>query len=219
MDIVIIGTGGFAKEVYTLLTETLHRTESDDKFVGFIDDNPDLIGQLFMGASVLGNTDWLIENPNTKVIIAIGNPHIKRKIAKKLSDIAGIIFYTLISPNAIVGQEVRIGKGVIICDGNIITENIEIENFTTFNLACTVGHDTRIEEYATIAPGVNISGNCIINKGADIGTGATIIQGKTIGAWSIIGAGAVVVKDIPTNTTSVGNPAKVIKEREDGWYL
>ena len=36
--------------------------------------------------------------------------------------------------------------------------------------------------------------------------------GVTIGDKCIIGAGSVVTKDIPENSTAVGNPARVIKQ-------
>lgn len=44
-----------------------------------------------------------------------------------------------------------------------------------------------------------------------IGGGAIICPGVTIGDNVTIGAGSVVVKDIPSNTVAVKNPAKVIK--------
>ena len=43
-----------------------------------------------------------------------------------------------------------------------------------------------------------------------IGSGAKIIGGMTIGDAVNIGANAVVVKDVPSNTTAVGVPAKLI---------
>lgn len=44
-----------------------------------------------------------------------------------------------------------------------------------------------------------------------IGGSVTILPGVTIGDNVTIGAGSVVVKDIPSNSIAVGNPAKVIK--------
>ena len=41
---------------------------------------------------------------------------------------------------------------------------------------------------------------------------ATILRGVKIGEGAIIGAGSVVVKDVPIQTISGGNPAKAIKE-------
>ena len=54
-----------------------------------------------------------------------------------------------------------------------------------------------------------------IGKGVHIGTNCTIKERVTIGEYSIVGAGAVVVKDVPANAIVVGNPARVIRFRED----
>lgn len=216
-QIVIIGTGGFAKEVHEILMTNLRWVGENNSFKGFLDDNSSLFGIEFQGYKVLGGIEWLSENKDTRAIIAIGNPSIKKKVVNKLNQFEYDNFMNVIDTNSIIGRDVKLGKSAIVCAGTIITTNVVIGDFVTLNLACTVGHDVVIEDYATVAPGVNISGNCTIKEGVDFGTGATIIQGKEIGEWSIVGAGAVVVKDIPSNTTSVGNPAKVIKEREEGW--
>lgn len=48
-----------------------------------------------------------------------------------------------------------------------------------------------------------------------IGYGAMIRGGVTIGDFAIIGMGSVVVKDVPAFAVIGGNPARVIKTRED----
>ena len=45
-----------------------------------------------------------------------------------------------------------------------------------------------------------------------IGGSVVVLPGVKIGSNSVIGAGSVVVKDIPKNSVTVGNPCKVIKE-------
>jgi len=45
-----------------------------------------------------------------------------------------------------------------------------------------------------------------------LGAGVIVCPGVTIGDRCVIGAGSVVVKDIPSDTMAVGNPAKVIKK-------
>lgn len=45
------------------------------------------------------------------------------------------------------------------------------------------------------------------------GAKATIIGNITIGNNVKIGAGAVVVKDVPSNSTVIGVPARIIKRR------
>lgn len=48
------------------------------------------------------------------------------------------------------------------------------------------------------------------------GGSVTVLSGVTIGDNSVIGAGSVVTKDVPANTVVAGNPAKVIKEINNG---
>ena len=50
-------------------------------------------------------------------------------------------------------------------------------------------------------------------KGASIGAGATILPGIIIGENALIGAGSVVTKDVPANEIWVGNPAKLISNK------
>ncbi len=54
----------------------------------------------------------------------------------------------------------------------------------------------------------------VIEDDVWIGGRAVILPGVTIGRGSVIGAGAVVVNDIPPYSIAVGNPARVIKQRE-----
>ena len=44
-----------------------------------------------------------------------------------------------------------------------------------------------------------------------IGGSSTILPGVSIGDNVTIGAGSVVVKDIPSNSVAVGNPARVVR--------
>jgi serine acetyltransferase len=87
------------------------------------------------------------------------------------------------------------------------------------NRHCNVSHDNVLEDFVTVSPGANLSGNVTLKQGSFIGTGASIIEGKTVGAWAKIGAGSAVIEDIPDNATAVGVPATVVKTRPAGWHL
>jgi serine acetyltransferase len=76
---------------------------------------------------------------------------------------------------------------------------------------CTIGHDTVINNFASLMPSVNISGNVVIHEKVYVGTGAKVINQLEIGQSTIIGAGAVVSKSLPEFCTAVGIPGKPIK--------
>jgi len=52
--------------------------------------------------------------------------------------------------------------------------------------------------------------------GDDVWLGGHVFvnKGITIGDHAVIGAGAIVTNDIPANSIAVGNPARVIRERD-----
>jgi maltose O-acetyltransferase len=49
-----------------------------------------------------------------------------------------------------------------------------------------------------------------------IGSQVIILKGVTIGDNSIIAAGSLVARDIPASVLAGGNPARVIKELNEG---
>ena len=55
----------------------------------------------------------------------------------------------------------------------------------------------------------------VIGDNVTIGCNACIIGGVNIGNNVTIGAGAVVVKDVPDNAIVVGNPARIIKYKDE----
>lgn len=213
----IVGSGGFGREVLWLVKRINEFEVSKGRnaiweIAGFIDDNEQLHGSVQDEYKVLGGCDYLAAiSEDIYAVIAIGAARVKRCVAEKLSVCNNIHFATLIDPSVIISDRVEIGEGCIICAGTIITVDITIGKHVIINLDCTLGHDDIIEDYVTIYPSVNISGNVMIGEEAELGTGMQIIQGKNIGRQSIVGAGSIVIKNIPDKCTAVGSPAKPIK--------
>lgn len=207
-DIVIIGAGGFGREVAWLI-EDINRENREWNVIGFIDDNQFIQGTEISGYKVVGNSNWLKEQ-ELYVVNAIGNPFIKKKVMSQLSGSKNR-YPVLIHPSVIYSDNITFGEGSIICAGSILTVNIIIGKHVIVNLDCTIGHDAIIGDYSTILPSANVSGFVKIDECVSVGTGSAIIHGISIGENTIIGAGAVVVKDLPANCTAVGSPAKPIK--------
>jgi sugar O-acyltransferase (sialic acid O-acetyltransferase NeuD family) len=210
-DVVIIGAGGFGREV-TWLIEDINKVKKEWNIIGFVDDDENIHGTEINGYKVVGNIDWL-KKQELNVVNAIGEPLVKKKVIESLKGSKNI-YPVLIHPSVIYSNKVSFGEGSIVCAGNIITVNIEIGKHVTINLDCTIGHDAVLGNYTTVLPSVNVSGFVRTEECVNIGTGSAVIQGVTIGANTIIGAGAVVVRDLPSNCTAVGSPAKPIKYHE-----
>lgn len=206
--LVIVGNGGFAKEVEWLV-ERINAVTPTWNFMGFIDNDSN-------NPKVIGDDKYVLSyEEELYVSIAIGTSAIRRKIYSSYKENPNIIFPNLIDPSVLISDRVSFGEGNIICAGSILTVDITIGNCNIINLDCTIGHDAILRNFVTINPSVNVSGNATIGSGSNIGTGTQIIQGLSIGDNSIVGAGAVVNTDLPANCTAVGIPAKVIKIRSE----
>ncbi|AGA70604.1 sugar O-acyltransferase, sialic acid O-acetyltransferase NeuD family [Desulfitobacterium dichloroeliminans LMG P-21439] len=213
-DIVILGTGGFAKEVLWLLEEN-NKIENEWNILGFVDRLDTFNSEQIHGYCILGDDEWLANyEDEIHVVCGVANASLRKEIVQKFKNKENIIFPNIISRNAILSDSVRMGKGCIIWSNSILTVDICLGDFVTIIYDCTVGHDAELEDYVTLYPSVNVSGNVHIKAETEIGTGTQIIQGLSIGENTIIGAGSVVIRDTPNNCTAVGNPAKVIRQKK-----
>jgi len=212
--VVILGAGGFAREVLWVFREA-NKVNHQWEVLGFIDENPENQGKVICDLPILGGFEWFktVDKSEIKVICGVGNPKTKKHFVEK-AESRKLEFCSVTHLNVRMSEYVKIGKGTVITAGNIITTQVKIGNHVSLNLDCTIGHDDNIGDYCNIAPGAHISGNVTFKEGVDFGTGAVILQGLTVGKWSIIGAGAVVIDDIPDNVTAVGVPARVIEKHQ-----
>lgn len=206
----IIGAGGFGRET-AWLAERINKEKQTWEIRGFIDDNEAIQRTVCGGYPVLGGLEYL-QGLTYEVwcVCAVGNAVVRKKIIERLGKADHIRFATLTDPKADISGRVSVGEGSIICAGNIITVDIRIGRHNIINLDCTVGHDAVLDDFVTLYPSVNVSGQVKIGQCTEIGTGAKIIQGKRIGDRTVIGAGAVVIKSIEKPGTYVGIPARKV---------
>jgi len=62
---------------------------------------------------------------------------------------------------------------------------------------------------------ITTKGPITIEKEAWVGTAAIILSGVTIGEGAVVAAGAVVTRDVPAGAIAAGNPARIIKYRNE----
>lgn len=218
--VAILGAGGFARETLDVFDAVNQSGPATYEVVGFVSEVESDWNRELNGKPVLGGFDWFesrAERRQVSVICGVGNPAVRHKLVERARGL-GLSFVSAIHPRATSTRWVRLGKGVVITAGVVLTNQITIGDHVHLNLNVTVGHDTTIGDFCTLAPGVHVSGNVALGTGTEVGTGAVILQKLSLGAWSVVGGGAVVTQDLPGDCTAVGIPAKVIKTRAEGWW-
>lgn len=206
MKLAIFGTSGFAREARDIAVSVGY---DEILFVGRTPENP------VQGFPVVTEDDVpLLARENFAFVIGIGAPVTRKTVWGRFPTLH---YVNLIHPAATFGfgqrEELQRKSGNIVFAGARLTNQIQVGNFGIYYLNCTVAHDCIVEDFVTICPGANLSGNVWLKEGAFLGANSCVIQGKStaekivVGRYAVVGAGAAVTKNIPDNTMVKGVPA------------
>lgn len=210
--LVIVGAGGLGRETAFLVEQINDAAPADAApwdLRGFVDDAPALQERQVQDQPVRGDVDWLCRRRALHYVLAIGDPAVRRRLAARLDD-APPRAASLIHPSVRLHDTTHVGAGSILCKGVTPTVNVSIGRHAVLDSHVTVGHDATVEAFATLHPGVHLSGNGRLGKGARLGAGAVVLPGVQVGAQTTVGAGAVAHRDLPENCTAVGVPARCL---------
>lgn len=213
MKIVLFGAGGNGKELMPILVENF-LNESGCRLEDFqyIETNPK--NEFIHSIGVISEKDFFQQDLSDEIFFNVSNADPKTRINlvnKFLS--FGYQPVEIISKDARVSTNVKLGLGVMISPLALISSDVKIGNFSQINYFASVSHDVNVGDFVTISPGARINGYINIEDEVFIGAQATIKPGsfgrpRVIGKGSIIGMGAVVLGDVQPYSTVVGNPAR-----------
>lgn len=209
MEIAVIGEGGHSKVIREMIRSNKNykiKAVLDDKYEELTLNNDVYTGPISFAQSLLNRMAPI------KFVVAIGNNEIRKSIVSKLG-LSNESYLSLIHETAVISPSAFVGQGTVIMANTIINAEAYVGNHVIINTGAIIEHDNRIEDYVHIAPKAALTGSISVKEGTMIGAGATVIPGKHIGEWAIIGAGATVISDIPSNSTAVGTPARIITKR------
>jgi len=210
IQVVIVGAGGCGRDFLWTIRDCNKRRKRYE-ILGFIDEDNSLKGKKIDNVAVLGGIEWFSKNKLKKIscVIAIAESSERKEMLKKLKKF-NLDYPNIIHPSVICSNQ-NFGQGIIIQAGCILASNVKIHNHVQININSTIGHDSVIEDFVTITPGVHISGENQIKEGCMLGTGSVTIPEITIGENSIIAAGTVLIENVPANSLFAGVPGRLKK--------
>ncbi|MBY6060309.1 acetyltransferase [Microbacterium esteraromaticum] len=210
-DLIVVGAGGFGRETLDVV-EAINTVEPVPEWnvLGVVDDGPaetHLSRLEARGYRHLGGIDQLEVHPGAAVVIAIGAPNVRARIASAL-EATGVVFATLVHPRAVVGSQVRLGVGTVVCGGAQISTNVVIRAHGHINPGAVIGHDTVLGTHVSVNPGAIVSGEVTIGRDTLVGAGAVILQRLRLGENVTVGASACVTRDVESGLVVKGVPAQ-----------
>ncbi|KPY36697.1 MULTISPECIES: dTDP-4-amino-4,6-dideoxy-D-glucose acetyltransferase VioB [Pseudomonas syringae group] len=207
-NLLIVGAGAFGREVHAWLMDWVSLNPGWH-IAGFINDGPGSTERFDHYPPVVSTVDGYQPKPDEYLVCAIGSPQGKRAVVEKLLA-RGSRFFTLIHPSVIMGENVVVGQGTVICPSTVLTVDLRIGAFVTLNIGCLIGHDAEIGDFSTLSGHCDITGGVVLEEGVFMGTHASVLPRVRIGKQAVVGAGSVAIRNVAAGTTVFGVPAKRI---------
>lgn len=205
--LIIIGVGGFAREVYWHAKTSIgYGDEWDIK--GFLDGDVKLSQNEYnkLSVGVLGDiNDYVIQLDDVFVCV-IGEPKVKAKLVGRVLERGGR-FINLIHTTASICETARMGMGNILLPNSCLSDNVTIGDYTTINTFSGLGHDAELGDFSTLSSGVDIMGYAKVGSKVFLGSGARALPHSKIEDNAYVGAGSIVFKRVKKGLKVFGNPA------------
>lgn len=209
-QLIILGAGGFARELYYFAQESLgYGVDWDIK--GFLDGDVKLPDEeyLKLPAPVLGDIyDYAIED-NDVFVCGVGMPEVRKIFIEAISKRGGT-FANVIHKTAIIQKSARLGVGIVVLPWSTINANAIVGDHLLITLRSTISHDCTVGNNVCIMGDVSICGYVDIKDDSFMAVGSTALPHSKIGKNAYVGVASVVFKSVKDNQKAFGNPARSI---------
>ena len=208
-QLLIIGAGGFGRELYGAAKEALgFGTEFEIK--GFLDARADALKGFAGYPSVLGDPATYVPQADEVFITALGDIAARRRCVAAV-EAKGGVFVSIIHRSAYLGPNVRVGAGSFLAPNVSLTADITVGRHVAVFHSSSIGHDSVLGDFAHVYAQCSVGGAVRVGEGAIVYPGSVIVPRRELGTAAVVGAGSVVFLDVAAGVTVHGNPAAPIQ--------
>ena len=207
MQVYLLCAGGHCKQVIDIFENT------GVEIIGIFDDLKSKGSLFYRGYKIIDtitNSHFYL-NTTSNIFCTAGDNQIRNIICNSFLKYT---FLNCISNKSNISRSVNIGWGNYVGDNCNILADTRIGNFNIINTNANIAHDIIIGDYNHIAPSSTLSGNICIGDLNLIGAHCVINPKIVIQNNNIIGSGSVIIKNINNDSKIVGNPGKIIPNKD-----
>jgi acetyltransferase-like isoleucine patch superfamily enzyme len=145
--------------------------------------------------------------------VRITHPDLVNLYGCAIGDGSQIGPFVEIQKNATIGARCKVSSHSFICEGVTIEDEVFVGHGVVF-INDMFPRATRPDGTLQSESDWNLV-TTRIGRRASIGSHATILGGVTVGENALVGAGAVVTRDVPPGAVVAGNPARILRSRDN----
>lgn len=204
--ILIVGAGGFGREALNWAYDTWPKHASLVR--GFLSADASILDGHGCPLPVVADPAAFEPQPGDALILAIGTPGVRRRVAEQLVDRGGR-FLTLVHPTAIVTSNARIGSGSILCPGAIVSDSATMGRFVLVNYHASLAHDASAGDFAVLSPYATLGGFAKIGDDVFLGLHASVGPRIEIGSRSKVSANSAALASAPADSLIYSVPGRI----------
>ena len=208
LDVIIVGAGGFAREIVPWLWECFSPDEI--RLKGFLARNQHELRNFELGASVIGDPESYMPHKNDRFILAIGDIDARRRTVEALTQ-HGASFLTVIHPTAVVAKSAVIGEGAVLYPFVTVSNGANLADFVHLSLYASAGHDSNVGRFCLLSPYATLNGFAVLKEEVFMGSHSVVGPGHTVERESRISANTSVLHDISALSFVHGVPGRSTK--------
>lgn len=193
--LIIVGAGGFGREVYQWALDQIEVGKARFSKIQFIDDSLDELSFPEVSDNFRGTVSDYIPGLNELAVVAIGNSEIRRTVTENLRR-KGAQFGSVIHPSSNIARNAVHNEGLILCPNSCLSANTKIGAHVHINFGSSVGHDSILGDFVTVSSHADIMGNCVLGDDVFLGSGARVLPKCKVASGTRVGAGATVQRSI-----------------------